>query len=364
MSYFKQIASRARLPNQRRSQDLPLLNPTPALFRSIALVEPSELPNERVGLDESSMMTSPQASNISSATQSISSPTTVVLPPASSYVYSGTDLPAVPPPPITIPEAITSKTALSLTSIEESVPDSQSVTPAKQSPPVDRTEKRAPLSISPSPQVTTSSSNVQNLQPNSSQNRMPIIPTKYSGTAQQLSGEMPVETPNLLTHKADIDAASVDNLTNVKALDKPLPTTLEPKALAQNLPKERTTEAQSQLTPAPSFSQKSKPHISEGSTKPISAIAQPLRTTLEPKHSAQNSPREKITEAQSQLLLPSFPRTSKPDISQRSTIHIGTIDIQITPPVVAPKPVVIRPAATSTGSLARGFTSEFGLRQG
>lgn len=363
MSYFKQIASRARLPNQRRSQDLPLLNPTPALFRSIALVEPSELPDERVGLDESSMMTSPQASNISSATQSISSLATVVLPPASSYVYSGTDLPAVLPP-ITIPEAITSTTALSLTSREQSVPDSQPATPEKQSPPENRADKRTPLSISPSPQVTTSSSNVQNLQPNSSQNQMPIIPTKYSGTAQQLSGEMPVETPNFLTHQANIDAASIDNLTNVKAIAQPLQTTLEPKASAQNLLKERTTEAQSQLTPSPSFPQTSKPHTSEGSSKPISAIAQPLRTTLEPKPSAQNSPRERITEAQSQLLLPSFPRTSRPDVSQRSTIHIGVIDIQITPPLVAPKPVVIRPAATSTGSLARGFTSEFGLRQG
>jgi hypothetical protein len=153
-------------------------------------------------------------------------------------------------------------------------------------------------------------------------------------------------------------------LTNVKAIAQPLRITLEPKAWAQNLPKERTTEAQSQLTPPRSFPQTSKPHTSEGLTKPISAIAQPLRTTLEPKHSAQNLPRQRITEAQSQLLLSSFPRTSKPDISQRSTIHIGAIDIQIIPPVVEPKPVVIRPAATSTGSLARGFTSECGLRQG
>ena len=53
------------------------------------------------------------------------------------------------------------------------------------------------------------------------------------------------------------------------------------------------------------------------------------------------------------------------DSPKGNNIHIGSIDIQITPPPTPPAkvvPKVSRPALTS--ALSRGFTSSFGLRQG
>jgi hypothetical protein len=54
----------------------------------------------------------------------------------------------------------------------------------------------------------------------------------------------------------------------------------------------------------------------------------------------------------------------KSEAAQHNTVHIGRVDIQITPPPEQPKPAP-RPAQTAHATiLARGFTSWFGLRQG
>ncbi|PZV10029.1 MAG: hypothetical protein DCF22_17530 [Leptolyngbya sp.] len=249
MSYFKQIASRARPTSPGRSQSLPLLNPTQALFRPVALVEPLELPDERLGSDESERVGYAPASTISSATQSISSSVTATSAPDSSDVPSPAQLPSLQRP--------------------------------------------------------AASSHAPDLQRDSPPHLVPIKPTEYSGSDRQPAGRTPIS----LGHQASANSVSASNLT---------------------------TE-----------------------------IAQPLRTTLEPKHSTQSLPTERMAESPSQLPPPSFPGTSKPDKPQRSTIHIGAIDIQITPPPVTPQPLTTRPVATSpTGSLSRGFTSGFGLRQG
>jgi hypothetical protein len=248
MSYFKQIASRARPTSPGRSQSLPLLNPTQALFRPVALVEPLELPDERLGSDESERVGYAPASTISSATQSISSPVTA-----------------------------------------SSAPDSSDVPAPGQMPSLQR---------------PAASSHAPDLQRDSPPHLVPLKPTEYSEADQRPARRTPIPPG----HQATVSSVSASNLT---------------------------TE-----------------------------IAQPLRTTLEPKHSTQSLPMERMAESLSQLPLPSFPGTSKPDKPQRSTIHIGAIDIQITPPPVAPKPAATRPPATSTGSLSRGFTSGFGLRQG
>jgi hypothetical protein len=48
-----------------------------------------------------------------------------------------------------------------------------------------------------------------------------------------------------------------------------------------------------------------------------------------------------------------------------NSVHIGTIDIHITPPPTpAIQPVATAPKPVALSPLARGFTSSFGLRQG
>lgn len=67
------------------------------------------------------------------------------------------------------------------------------------------------------------------------------------------------------------------------------------------------------------------------------------------------------------LLPPSDRRASHFPIatSTGNTVHIGTIDIHITPPPTPPiQPVATAPKPVSLTPLARGFTSGFGLRQG
>jgi hypothetical protein len=290
MSYFKQIVSRTRLSPTKRSQNLPLLNPPRTLFRPIALVQPLEL------ADESLMTESHLAPTISSATQSIS-------PSAASYLPSPTHLPATTLP-ITAPQATTPTTGLSLPAREQNPPASP-VKPTQAQDWADRQNNPGfvgrSLPTSPSPQVPVSSSNAPDLQRNSPQHLVPIIPTKYSGIDPQ-----PLETPKPFGHQATVDSASATNLTK--------------------------------------------------------AIAQPLQTTLEPKRSTQILPTQRITEPSSPLTTP----RSSPGTSSQSnpSIHIGAIDIQITPPPVLPKPPATRQVAAPTGSLSRGFTSSFGLRQG
>jgi len=320
MSYFKQVASRARPTSPGRSQSLPLLHPTQALFRPVALVQPLELPDERSGSDESERVGYSQASTISSATQSISSSTTATSPTDSSFVHSPAQLPATPLT-ITSSQAISPIADLSLPLREQSLPDSQSATPARRSPVQDRADRKGspgyvgrslpiPLSASASslssPQMPTSTS-TPDLHRDSPQHLVPISPTQYSEVDQKPTGRTPIPPG----HQATVNSGSASNLT---------------------------TE-----------------------------IAQPLRTTLKPKHSDQVLATERMAESFSQLPSPpSLPGSSKPDRSPRSTIHIGAIDIQITPPVIPqPQPLATRPvAAVTTGSLSRGFASGFGLRQG
>jgi hypothetical protein len=296
MSYFKQIASRARPTNPGRSQSLPLLNPTQALFRPATLVQPLELADEHLGSDESGMLGSPQASTIASVTQPSSPPATGASPSDSSDVLFPSHLPLTPLSTRS-PQAITPTTGLSLPPGEQNPPDAQPATPASPAP------AQVSLSLSDSP----------DLQRDAPQLLVPIIPVRYLGADPLPSVERPVEKTKSLGDQATVDAVSATNLT------------------------------------------------------PIKAIAQPLRTTLEPKHSAEMLPMERIAESPSQLPPPSLPGLSKPDRAQRSTIHIGAIDIQITPPPVKPQtqPLTTRSVATTTtGSLSRGFASGFGLRQG
>jgi hypothetical protein len=56
---------------------------------------------------------------------------------------------------------------------------------------------------------------------------------------------------------------------------------------------------------------------------------------------------------------------------QRATVHIGTVEIHVTPPVPPRPPVPVQaqtsrptPATTPATPLSRGYTSVFGLRQG
>lgn len=319
MSYFKQIASRARPTSPGRSQSLPLLNPTQSLFRPVAVVQPLELPDERLGSDESERVGYSQASTTSSATESISSSTTATAPTDSNFVHSPAQLPATPLT-ITPSQVIPPLADLSLPLREPNLPDSRSANPARRSPVQDRAERQnnpgfverslpTPLPASPSPlpslQMPAASSSTPNLHRDSPQHLVPIEPTKLSGLNRQPSGNLPIP----LVDQASVKSTSASNLTTETAL--------------------------------------------------------PLRAKLEPKHSTQVLPTERMAGSPSQLPPPSFPGTSKPDRSQRSTIHIGAIDIQITPSPVTPQPLTTRSVATpTTGSLSRGFTSGFGLRQG
>lgn len=89
-------------------------------------------------------------------------------------------------------------------------------------------------------------------------------------------------------------------------------------------------------------------------------IGQPVRSTLEPIHKTQP-----MSNVSTPVPPPSrLPSQRHPETSEKSTIHIGAIDIQITPPpVVIPQPTP-RAAPRPTTPLSRGFASSFGLRQG
>lgn len=326
MSYFKQIASRARPPRPGRAQSLPLLHPTQALFRPVALVEPLELPDQRPGSDESERVGYSQVSTISSVTQSISSSATTPSPLDSTSLIDSNDVPSpaqLPATPLTITPSqdIPPIADLSLPLRDLNLPDSRSATPTRQSPVQNRTDGQGrpeyvgrslpiPLSASPSPLSSPQmsvSSGTPDLHRDSPQHLVPINPIQYSGADQKPTGRTLIQPGD----QATVNSVSVSNLT---------------------------TE-----------------------------IAQPLRTTLEPKHSTQVLVTERMAESFSQLPSPpSLPGSSKPDRSQRSTIHIGAIDIQITPPVIPQlQPSTTRSvAAATTGSLSRGFASGFGLRQG
>jgi hypothetical protein len=54
----------------------------------------------------------------------------------------------------------------------------------------------------------------------------------------------------------------------------------------------------------------------------------------------------------------------KSKVPERNTIHIGRVDVQITPPAAPTRPPAPPVQPVSTGALARGFTSWFGFRQG
>ena len=339
MSYFKEIASRARPTSQGRSQNIPLLNPTRSLFRPIALVQPLESPDESVDSDEAWMTGSPQTATIDATAQAISRPAPVASPDLSSHVPSPTHLPATTPAPV-IPPPTTPVIGSRLPPRERSQPAPLAVSPAppaasgrvlsyapgsattpfpkqgqvtqSSNPAPPGRSLPIPLSASPSPlsspQMPAASSSTPDLHRDSPQHLVPITPTQYSEADQKPTGRTPIPPG----HQATVNSVSASNLT---------------------------TE-----------------------------IAKPLRATLKPKHSTQVLPTERMAESFSQLPSPpSLPGSSKPDRSQRSTIHIGVIDIQITPPPVIPQPQPLTTrsvVAATTGSLSRGFASGFGLRQG
>ncbi|MBG1270889.1 hypothetical protein [Nostoc sp. WHI] len=88
-------------------------------------------------------------------------------------------------------------------------------------------------------------------------------------------------------------------------------------------------------------------------TQAANLPGEPLQTTLEPSRLIE------FTQA------PGIAESAPP---QQPTVHIGAIEIQISPPAVTlPTPTaktVTRAAPPATGSLSRGFTSTFGLCQG
>jgi len=73
-----------------------------------------------------------------------------------------------------------------------------------------------------------------------------------------------------------------------------------------------------------------------------------------------STPQTKVAAAAERPLIKEQLKSESPD---RNSVHIGRIDIQITPPPEAAKPAPRKAQAPST-SLSRGFPLWFGFREG
>jgi hypothetical protein len=302
MSYFKQITRRYRPMHGGRSQSLPLLHPPDLLFSPEAVNQPLEIPNNMLGSTWHEVLDVPSPPSFVSRAEEISSVASRALPPTSQDLLS-----PVLEPPTTKESGIQRNQDSSVKSTLTSLKESFATNPETQPSP-----SPLPSSVPPSSKVFKAAPGEQVLQGQIE----PVTPYRFSSSSHpQLSD-------------------SVDPQPAVKA------------------PKAPISQA---IVSAP-----------EGKLSRIEPATQPLHTILEPLSSTRRQPAEEIkalgpTQLTQVLQMPGNPGTTS---SQKPSIHIGTIDIQITPSPETPKPVVRRSPKSGSGQLSRGFASSFGLRQG
>ncbi|MEH2236637.1 hypothetical protein [Nostoc sp.] len=305
VSYLSQIANRVRPRSDRPSGDQVLLNPPRLLFH-----QGEE--NQTLGWGDETPL-SDQA--LDSPLSQLSTSDIVSLQPVplqteavTNLGVAFTDTKTQPPAPDVVRS--TPDNQLSLKSLRQSV--NKSVTGhdirPQPAPPVAQFSSQAEAgTIS---QVSLEGAAIASLTPNLKPSLVSSPPSRHEAIA-------------------DADATVLDPRLLSQTDKEPLTTTLEP-----------TVHSPSTVT------------IPEANL-PV----QPLRTTLEPSLPMQSTQTPGIAESVRSSALP-----------QRPTVHIGAIEIQISPPpVTLPTPTAktaTRAAPPATASLSRGFTSTFGLRQG
>jgi hypothetical protein len=307
VSYLSQIANRVRPRTDHPSGDQLMLNPPRLLFQQEEVTQTTEWAKETPLSDRA--VESPLLDVVS-------------LKPAPPQAEAVTGLPIASTdiqPPTT--DIVSLKT---VPSQAEAVTDLE-ITSTDTQPATRGILRATPDNQLPFKSLGVKASELQKV--NKSATRDDINP--QPGTVSLESAAIASPTPNLTPSLISNPPSRRKVIAEIEATDSRLPTTLEP--IVQEAPSLTTEVANS---PVP-----------------------PLRTTLEP------SPSMRLTRAReiAESLESSAPL-------QPPTVHIGAIEIQILPPPISlPTPrakTVTRAAPTATGSLSRGFTSTFGLRQG
>lgn len=162
--------------------------------------------------------------------------------------------------------------------------------------------------------------------------------------------------PALLQPTAPETSASLENSANSAPEDaatQPGKSPLSPAQVANSAPASLTSKPRSYLQTTAKISTL---ETRSPATEPLESIV-----VLQPpdRHVGSEMPAFRPPHANQ----PSRPSAAA--TSQANTVHIGTIDIHIAPPPAPPiQSRVTGPKPAAPASLARGFTSSFGLRQG
>lgn len=313
VSYLSQIANRVRPRSDRPSSGQLMLNPPRLLFQQEEVTQTAEWEQETPLSDQAVESPIPDVVSLKPApTQTEAS---------RDLAIASTDIQPATPDIVSLKPAPSQAEAVTDLAIAST--DTQPATPGILRSTIDNQLPFKSLGVRASERQSV----------NKSATRHDISP--QSGIISQVSLESEAivsPTPNLTPSLVSSSPGRRKAIADIEATDSKLPpltTTLEP---AVQLAPSLTTEAANLPVP-------------------------PLQTTLEP------SPSMRLTGAPE--IAESVESSAPP---QRPTVHIGVIEIQISPPPVSlPTPTAktaTRAAPTATGSLSRGFTSTFGLRQG
>lgn len=363
MAYLKQIASRSQSLSYKRSHSVPSLRPPRMLFSPVSPIQPLEASEERASSDVVTTKTSAHL------------PTSSTEPP-NTYLSAGsspkdlgdvsllrpisTQLPSTGQPNSTLSDA-TPAPAIAQDTSPISTTASDAIS-APEKPSTDThlspDERRQPPALAPTPvahhqaqnQVATHNQAVTQQHPkNTEQIRSHQgLPTQTSPVSALPSLSPPEQSPpsppsSPPSRTLDMES-SVMQSSQIPTLQATTPIAIPHSPVKTEQKTATQAEAQN-------------PRV-EGK-----AVSASQHTLLEP-HVNLTHPAVIADVSQQEPGSTHRIEPAESDVTQTARIQIGTLDIQITPPPVAPQSRLSRSKPTPTGSLARGFTSSFGLRQG
>ena len=328
-SYFQQIVNRTQIASERPVSALPILNPTRPLFRQWEVNQPLAV-GDAASLGEGRSVTPTVESTVPSVLESPTpanpaSTSRLENPPASHLPVSPTLTPMPFPPSPELSEA-------------ETLPDSAGAIASPLTPKVPSTItplSSPPADLPPQPSLPTA---VSTNPPTLASHR--AIPTRITPPALPQPSNLPepehreVTAMPVKTKDGSLEMTPVSPvMQGASGISESLHGEQqgEPQQLVAPLSKESDRHASHPIMPVPSAplpdrlsQQVSAPDF----TSQPEYTAQPLKTTLEPRPVAKSTRRTAISDVPHRWVEPENGSQKR----QKNTVHIGSIDVRITPP--------------------------------
>jgi len=356
-SYFQQIVNRTQSASDRPTDKRPILNPTRPLFRQWEAHQPLVVEDTGVRFEEPSLPSTFESTGLSRQDS---------LTPVKTAPIRRPEQPLENPLAFPVAASPTPTPSPSGHSEVESLPqDAGEIAPplAPQVPAAISPLRSPPAKVQPQPALPSTAST-----PPLTPNTLRAIPTDVAPTTQRQSNTPLVSDQSrekfnpITVEMPSAPSVMPKPVGNGELLERSQGKLQQPKdALSEDaLSKQgnRSTMRPMVLIPSKPLSDQ---RLQQGTILPHPQPAtSPLRTTLEPPPPEDSSRSTDISDIPNRWVEPGNGSSKR----QENTVHIGSIDVHIMPPPVAPVQPTKPAVKSSPSPLSRGFTSSFGLRQG